>query len=79
MSIAVFDTHAYIKKLKAVGFTEEQAEVQAQVLSEIIDTNLATKQDLKELEYRMTIKLGTLIHVAISVVAALAVGQRTAR
>ena len=29
MSSAVFDTLAYAKKLKAVGFTEEQAEVQA--------------------------------------------------
>jgi hypothetical protein len=29
MSGVVFDTHAYIKKLKAVGFSEEQAEVQA--------------------------------------------------
>jgi hypothetical protein len=30
MSAAILDTHAYVKKLKAVGFTEEQAEVQAE-------------------------------------------------
>ena len=41
-----FDTLAYAKKLKAVGFTEEQAEVQAEVLAQIIDERLATKQDI---------------------------------
>ncbi|MCH8329686.1 MAG: DUF1640 domain-containing protein [Nanoarchaeota archaeon] len=45
-----FDTHAYVKKLKAVGFTEEQAEVQAEALAELIDERLATKQGLKELD-----------------------------
>ncbi|MBF0565892.1 MAG: DUF1640 domain-containing protein [Nitrospirae bacterium] len=30
----IFDTHAYVKKLKAVGFTEEQAEVQTQAIVE---------------------------------------------
>ncbi|MBF0141977.1 MAG: DUF1640 domain-containing protein [Magnetococcales bacterium] len=54
MSAAVtFDTHAYIKELKAAGFTEEQAEVQSKALSSIFRANLdelATRRDLKELE-----------------------------
>ena len=37
MATLTFDTHAYIKKLKAVGFTEEQAEVQAETLAGLID------------------------------------------
>ena len=45
-----FDTHEYIKELKAAGFTEEQAEVQARTLKNIIDNDLASKQSLKELE-----------------------------
>jgi predicted phage-related endonuclease len=45
-----FDTHAYVKKLKAVGFTEEQAEVQTQVIAALIESHLATKRDLKEVE-----------------------------
>ena len=45
-----FDTHTYIKELKAAGFTEEQAEVQARTLKNIIDNDLASKQNLKELE-----------------------------
>ena len=45
-----FDTLAYAKKLKVVGFTEEQAEVQAEALAEMVNETLATKRDLKELE-----------------------------
>ena len=67
----VFDTHAYVKKLKAVGFTEEQAEVQTEAISELIDEKLATKQDLRELELRMTIRLGAIQAAGIAIVAAL--------
>ena len=66
MATITFDTHAYIKKLKAVGFTEEQAEVQAETLAELINEQLVTKQyldmRLTELELRLrhdlTIRLG---------------------
>lgn len=50
MATIVFDTYLYIKKLKAVGFTEEQAAVQAETIAELIDEQLATKRDLKEME-----------------------------
>ncbi|MBF0342668.1 MAG: hypothetical protein HQL06_00405 [Nitrospirae bacterium] len=50
----IFDTHLFVKKLKSVGFTEGQAEVQAEALSELIEGGLATKRDLKELEARLT-------------------------
>lgn len=46
MSSAVFDTLAYAKKLKAVGFTEEQAEVQASAVAELVNEKLITKADL---------------------------------
>ncbi|MBF0439354.1 MAG: DUF1640 domain-containing protein [Magnetococcales bacterium] len=68
MTTMTFDTHAYIKELQSVGFTEEQAEVQAKTLSSAFKTNmdeLATKKDLdrdlKELELRMVIKMGAMI------------------
>jgi len=54
MSTIAFDTHAYVKKLKAVGFTEQQAEVHAETFTEIIENRIATKHDLKELEMRLT-------------------------
>lgn len=49
-----FDTLAYAKKLIAAGVPSNQAEVQAEALADIVDERLATKQDLKELESRMT-------------------------
>jgi|JI102314A1RNA_FD_contig_123_48954_length_468_multi_4_in_2_out_0_1 hypothetical protein len=57
----VFDTLQYAKRLKQAGFTEEQAEVQAEALKELIDDQLITKQDIKILEYKLTIKLGGII------------------
>ena len=78
MATLTFDTHAYIKKLKAVGFTEEQAEVQAETLAGLINEQLATKQDIelirrdmKELEIRLTIRLGVMMAASIAIVATL--------
>ena len=39
-----------MKKLQAAGFTEAQAEVQAEAIAELVNEQLATKRDLKELE-----------------------------
>jgi len=48
-------------------------------VTEIIETNLATRQDTKDLEnkiiqseYRLTIKLGTIVSIAIGIAVALA-------
>ena len=72
---ATFNTLAYAKKLKAAGFTDEQAEIQAEALSEIIEERLATKQDLKELELRLkhdlTLRLGGMLVAGIAIVATL--------
>jgi hypothetical protein len=46
----LFDTHAAVQKLKSAGFTEQQAEAQVQVLSEIAAGNLATRLDITELK-----------------------------
>jgi hypothetical protein len=75
---AIFDTLAYSKKLKAAGFTEQQAEIQAEALAEIIDERIATKQDfhelkrdMKEMEQRIIIKLGALIAASIAITVSL--------
>ena len=44
------DTLAYAKRLIQAGMPQQQAEVQAQVLKEIIDNNLATKKDIAEVK-----------------------------
>jgi len=65
----IFDTHAYVKRLVTAGVSEQQAEIQAETLSELIDNNLATKRDLKELEMRLTIRLGAIMAGGIVLVA----------
>lgn len=71
MSSIAFDTLAYAKRLRAAGFNEQQAEALAEAQAELVDERLATKQDLRELEYRLTIRLGAMLVVAVSIVATL--------
>lgn len=71
MSSIAFDTLAYAKKLQAAGFSQQQAEALAEAQAQLVDERLATKQDLRELEYRLVIRLGSMIVVAVDAVAAL--------
>ena len=71
MATIVFDTHAFVKEMAEAGMPEKQAEVLARSQATLINETLATKQDLKELELRLTIRLGSMMVVAIVVVAAL--------
>ena len=55
-----FDTFQYAKELKKVGFTEAQVDTQVNFakkqtdnINDFIDDNIATKQDIKELELKM--------------------------
>jgi hypothetical protein len=70
-----FDTLAFVKKLKSAGVPEEQAEIQAEAIAEIIDEKLATKRDLHELEerltYKLTIRFGSMLIAAVTVLAVL--------
>jgi len=47
------DTLAYARRLREAGFSEIQAEGQAQALAAAMTDTLATKQDLSELDTRM--------------------------
>lgn len=75
MSALVFDTHAFVKRLTAAGMPLEQAEVLAEEQARLIDERLVTKayldERMKELEYRLTIRLGGMMVAAVSLVAAL--------
>jgi hypothetical protein len=78
MNTITFDTLKYANTLKAAGVAPEQAEAQAGALSEVLEINLrdlVTKGDLKaelrELELRMTIKLGGMMVIAVGSAAAL--------
>ena len=67
----IFDTLVYARRLKGAGVSDEQAEVQAEALAAVVTDVVATKQDLRELEYRLTIRLGTMMTVAVGAMAAL--------
>ncbi len=74
MTTTTFDTLAYAKRLREAGVPEPQAEAQAAALADALRQSageLATKADLRELELRLTIKLGAMLVVAIGAVATL--------
>ena len=82
MASVVFNTLEYARRLEAAGFTRQQAEAQAGLMTEIVDERMATKADLRELEarlssemqkleYRLTIRLGAMLAAAVAVLAAL--------
>lgn len=50
MSVIVMDTLEFATKLKAGGFTEQQAETQARALADVVEKQLATKRDIDEHE-----------------------------
>ncbi|MGH7963078.1 MAG: coiled-coil domain-containing protein [Candidatus Binatia bacterium] len=50
MPAIAFNTLAFAKKLQEGGFTPQQAEVLAYAQAELLEQNLATKLDLKEVE-----------------------------
>lgn len=79
----------YVKILEGTGITREQAEAHVQIISEILEGDLVTKQDLLnsenalknsmerlehkllQMEYRMTIKLGSIVTVGIAAMTAI--------
>ena len=46
----MIDTLAISNKMKQAGFTPQQAEAQAALFADLVDSDLTTKRDLKELE-----------------------------
>lgn len=74
----IIDTLEYVKELRAAGVPEQQAEAQAKALSRIATEELATKKDiddlrrdLREREYRLTIKIGVMTAAAVAALAAI--------
>ena len=58
MPATTFDTLSYFERLKSAGVPEAQARIQADALRELVDSSLVTMRDLRELEYKLTIRLG---------------------
>ncbi len=81
-----FDTLSYAEALKDVGVPDAQARIHAQTLRSLINSEIATKQDIeiatqrikadlertvKDLGIKLTIRMGAMLSVVLVVVAAL--------
>lgn len=80
----MYDTLMYVKKLEAVGVPRNQAEAQVEIMSQIVDSNFATKHDLKDLSAELkteiaavrleikdsTIKFGKMLVAAVGIIIA---------
>jgi len=53
MSTVTFDTLKYVETLKEAGVPENQARAQSEALKEVLNTEVATKHDIKELELKI--------------------------
>lgn len=75
MTAILFDTLKFSAHLKASGFSEEQAQGVTSALTEAFHDKAVTpetlRQELQLLESRMTVKLGSMIIVATTVLAAI--------
>jgi len=75
MTTTTFDTLTFARRLQEFGFTKEQAEGFAQLQRELIDDRLATRQDLREMEIRLDIRLAELKHDLLRWILGIAAGQ----
>jgi hypothetical protein len=66
-----FGTLAFVKRLGAAGMDARQAEAFAEALSEHAFTEIATKSDLKELELRLTIRMGAMSAAIVAILGAM--------
>jgi hypothetical protein len=82
MATAIFDTHAFIKRLTAAGMPVEQAEILADEHARVLGEQLATKQDLaplradlvameQRIKDQLTIRFGGMLAASVAVTAAL--------
>lgn len=66
-----FDTLSFVKRLSAAGMDSRQAEALAEALTEHAFDALATKSDLKELELRLTLRMGAITAGSVAILATL--------
>ena len=75
----MFNTLRYARVLESAGVSREQAEAHVQIMAEIVEDNLATKEDIRQLEqkldhkiiqleYRLTLKIGTMIAASVAAI-----------
>ena len=68
--MAMFDTLRASRQLREAGFEEAQADALVSTFAEGVAANLSTKDDLKQLEQRMTIRPGAMVATATGIIIA---------
>ncbi len=68
--MAMFDTLRAARQLREAGFEEAQADALVSTFAEGVAANLSTKDDLKQLEQRMTIRSGAMVAAATGIIIA---------
>ena len=63
------NTHKWITKLKANGFSEEQATVLVEVVQELDLSELATKDDLQQLKIDLMKWNATVVAIGVAILA----------
>jgi len=72
MNTITFDTLKFVQTLEDAGVNRQQATAIAQAVRDSHDAaELATKSDLRELELRMVIKLGSLMVILMGLMLAI--------
>ena len=75
MSTITFDTLKYVRQLEAAGIAPQQAEAfvtaQRDILSEALDTNLATKSDISSLKATTSADIASLRETTSADIASL--------
>ena len=78
MTALSFDTLKFARRLKEAGMDPRLAEEQAEAMAEALEVNLKPlvtedklESELRQLEQRLVIKLGSMLVVAVGVVVAL--------
>ena len=70
MATITFDTLKFVTRLKESGLSESQAIAITEAFRDAhIEAEVATKADLREMEQRLIIKLGTMLVVTVGLVA----------
>jgi hypothetical protein len=70
---STLDTLEIVKRLKDAGFNETQAEAVTTIFRDVREADfarLATKADLRDLEHRMTFRVGGMLVIATGVLLA---------
>ncbi len=62
-----FDTLKASRRLQQAGFDEAKAEAIVSIFAEDVGTNLTTKDDLAQLEQRLTIRMGAMVAGGVAV------------